>query len=63
MTSVEYPPGWTCRQVAIRLERYLLGTLPSGDALAVADHIEACVWCGQALVLLRLDRPSDASRG
>jgi hypothetical protein len=62
MPSVEYPPGWTCERVTIRFERYLLGTLPSGDALAVADHIEACVWCGQALVLLRLDRPTDASR-
>jgi len=62
MTSVEYPSGWTCERVTIRFERYLLGTLPSGDALAVADHIEACVGCGQALVLLRLDRPSDASR-
>ncbi|HKU62478.1 MAG TPA: zf-HC2 domain-containing protein [Gemmatimonadales bacterium] len=58
MTSVEYPPGWTCAQITIRLERYLLGTLPRGESLAIAEHIEACVWCGQALVLLRLDRPT-----
>ena len=45
MTSVEYPPGWTCELVAIRLERYLLATLPHGDALLLADHIEACVEC------------------
>ena len=48
--------------MTIRFERYLLGTLPSGEALAIADHIEACVWCGHALVLLRLDRPADAAR-
>jgi hypothetical protein len=49
--------------VTVRFERYLLGTLPLAEALALADHIEACVWCGQALVLLRLDRPRDIARG
>jgi hypothetical protein len=63
VTSAEYPAGWTCAQVTVRFERYLLGTLPLAEALALADHIEACVWCGQALVLLRLDRPRDIARG
>ena len=63
MTSVEYPPGWTCERVTVRLERYLLATLPQGEALVIADHIEACVGCAQALVLLRLDRPTDRARG
>lgn len=63
MTPVEYPPGWSCAQVTIRLERYLVGTLPHGEALGVADHIEACVECAQALVLFRLDRHRDFARG
>ena len=63
MSAVEYPPGWTCERVTVRLERYLLGTLARGEALAIADHIEACVWCGQDLVLLRLDRSTDVTRG
>ena len=63
MTSVTYPAGWTCEQVTVRLERYLLSTLPLGESLAIAEHIEACAWCGQALVLLRIDRRADAGRG
>jgi Putative zinc-finger len=63
MSSTTYPAGWTCESVSIRLERYLLSTLPQGEALAIAEHIEACVWCGQALVLLRIDRRVDAPRG
>jgi hypothetical protein len=62
MTSVVYPSGWSCEQTIIRLERYLLSTLPLGEALAIAEHLEACAWCGQTLVLLRLDR-ADAGRG
>ena len=63
MPSLEYPPGWTCERVIVRLERYLLATLPQGEALLIADHIEACVECAQALVLLRLDRPAGLPRG
>jgi hypothetical protein len=48
----EYPPGWTCQLVIIRLERYLTGALPRGDALALAEHLEACVGCAQRLVLV-----------
>ena len=63
MRSVEYPPGWSCEQVTIRLEHYLVGTLPRGEALLIADHIEACAWCVHALVLLRLDRHGGVARG
>jgi anti-sigma factor RsiW len=48
----EYPCGWTCEQTLLRLERYLLATLPLAEALAVAEHIEACVACAQRLGLL-----------
>jgi hypothetical protein len=61
MTSVTFPPGWTCEHTSVRFERYLLSTLPLAEALAVAEHVEACAWCGQALVLLRIDRR--AARG
>jgi hypothetical protein len=60
MGSVIYPAGWTSERTAVRLERYLLNTLPLAEALAIAEHLEACTWCGQALVLLRLDRRTDA---
>jgi Putative zinc-finger len=63
MNAVTYPPGWTCEKVTVRLERYLLSTLPPGEALALAEHLEACVWCCHSLVLLRLDRRADAGRG
>jgi anti-sigma factor RsiW len=52
----EHPPGWTCELVALRIERYLLSALPLGEALAVAEHIEACVWCAQRVVLMRQTR-------
>jgi anti-sigma factor ChrR (cupin superfamily) len=41
----EHPPGWTCEVVVVRLERYRLGTLPWGESLAIAEHLEACVLC------------------
>jgi hypothetical protein len=63
MNPVIYPAEWTCERTSVRLERYLLSTLPLGEALAVAEHIEACAWCGQALVLLRIDRRADLGRG
>lgn len=62
MTGIDYPPGWSCERVTLRFERYLLGTLEQGDALALAEHIEACEWCGHALVLFRLDRRTDLAR-
>jgi hypothetical protein len=50
---MEYPPGWTCEVVALRLEYYILSTLPRGEALAIAEHVEACNPCAHRLVLLR----------
>ena len=51
---VEYPAGWTCERTVLRFELYLLGTLPISEALAVAEHLEACDGCLQRLVLYRL---------
>jgi hypothetical protein len=48
----EYPRGWTCELVLVRLERYLIYTLPFSEALAVAEHVEACVPCAQQLGLI-----------
>jgi anti-sigma factor RsiW len=51
---VDYPSGWTCERTLLRLEYYLLGTLPLGESLAVAEHLEACDGCAQRLVVYRL---------
>ena len=62
---MEYPHGWTCELVVVKLELYLLGSLPLDDALAVAEHVEACAECAHDLVLRRLTvrRPAgDGSR-
>jgi hypothetical protein len=50
---VEYPPGWTCELIELRLAYYVSSTLPLGEALAVAEHVEACTCCAQRLVLCR----------
>jgi anti-sigma factor RsiW len=50
---MEYPPGWTCEVTVARIERYVMRTLPRPDALAVAEHIEACAACAQLVALLR----------
>jgi len=50
----DYPAGWTCEVVVVRLERFVLGELPRGDALALAEHFEACAACAELLALLRL---------
>jgi anti-sigma factor RsiW len=49
---VEYPSGWTCERITLKLEFYLLSRLPQGEALAVAEHVEACTGCAHRLVLL-----------
>ena len=56
---MEYPSGWTCELTLVKLEYYLLGTLSRGEALTMADHLEACSYCAQCLVLRRAgpDRP------
>jgi hypothetical protein len=48
---IEYPSGFTCEFTILHFERYLLATLPSGESLAIAEHIESCVSCAQRLVL------------
>jgi anti-sigma factor RsiW len=57
--NTEYPPGWTCEVVVLRFQRYLLGTLARGDALAVAEHLEACLVCATRLVIIE---PGEAAR-
>ena len=52
---IEYPQHWTCEVIVLRLEGYLLRTIPLGEALAVAEHLEACDWCAQ-LVTLKVDQ-------
>ncbi len=49
MRFTSYPPGWTCELIMLRLERYVVSTLPRGEVIAVAEHLEACVWCSQRL--------------
>jgi hypothetical protein len=49
--TVQYPSGWTCELVVLRLEHYFLGTIPLDGALAVAEHLEACESCAQHFVL------------
>ena len=50
----DYPPGWTCEASTERVERYLASALPRGEALALAEHLEACPLCAQRLVLRSL---------
>jgi hypothetical protein len=59
---VEYPLGWTCELTLVKLEYYLLGSLSHGESLSIAEHLEACSYCAQLLVLRRAapDRPDDA---
>jgi hypothetical protein len=57
----EYPAGWTCEVVVLRFERYLASTLPLGEALALAEHLEACIVCAQRLALV--ERPRAGRRG
>jgi len=52
VTETNYPPGWTCELSAPRLARYVVSALPRREALAVAEHLEACALCAQRLVLL-----------
>ena len=51
---MEYPAGWTCELIVARLERYVAEALPRRELLAIAEHLEACVECAQAVVLLRV---------
>ncbi len=51
---MEYPPGWTCEKTVVQIEYYLVSRLELADALAVAEHLEACPGCAHQLVLLRM---------
>ena len=50
---MEYPPGWTCELVVVKLELYLVGSLSWAESLAVAEHLEACSDCPHRLVQLK----------
>ena len=50
---MEYPPGCTCEVVILRLEYYFLNTVPRVEALAIAEHVEACEPCAHELARLR----------
>jgi hypothetical protein len=52
--TTDYPVGWTCELIIVRIERYLVDGLPRVEALAVAEHIEACIWCGERVAMARL---------
>lgn len=51
---MQYPAGWTCEHTVLQFEAYLLSKLPLAEALAAAEHLEACVGCAQRLVLYRV---------
>jgi hypothetical protein len=63
LPMTEFPPGCTCEFTIIRFERYLLATLPLGESLIIAEHIEACVSCAQLLVLSERSPERAARRG
>ena len=48
---MEYPRQWTCQVIELRIEAYLLRTLPRRDALAFAAHLEACPRCSEWVML------------
>ena len=63
MLMMEFPSGCTCEFTVLRFERYLLATLPLRESLLIAEHIEACVTCAQALVLFQArERPAHRGR-
>jgi anti-sigma factor ChrR (cupin superfamily) len=51
---LDHPPGWGCERTALRFELYLRSTLALAEALAIAEHVEACPGCAQRLVLYRV---------
>ena len=59
---MEYPPGWTCEKAVLQFEYYFLSRLKLPDALALAEHLEACPECVQLLVLFRMTS-ARAARG
>ena len=51
---MNYPNGWTCERTGLELENYLLSRIVLTEALAVAEHLEACEGCAHRLVLHRV---------
>jgi hypothetical protein len=58
-----HPPGWTCQRTRQQFESYLLSALVLQEALALAEHLEACPDCGQQLVVFRLSLTAAGPRG
>ena len=50
---MNYPDAVTCEVVIVRLQLYLVSAVPRGEALAMAEHFEACLECAHHLVLVR----------
>ena len=50
---MDYPAGWTCERTAREFQAYLLSTLALLEALAVAEHLEACQGCAHSVVIYR----------
>jgi hypothetical protein len=51
---IDHPSGWNCERTVLQFEYYLSSTLPLVEALAVAEHVEACAGCAERLVLFRV---------
>jgi anti-sigma factor RsiW len=51
---MNYPSGWTCERTLGTLEYYLLDRLQRVEALALAEHLEACPGCAHSLMLYRV---------
>ena len=51
---MEYPSTFTCEATRRRLERYVANLLARDEALAVAEHLEACPSCAPRVLLIRL---------
>ena len=51
---MNYPASWTCERTRLQFEQYLLSTLVLSEALAVAEHLEACEGCVHHLVSYRM---------
>lgn len=49
-----HPTGWSCERTVQQFERYVLSTVPRLEALAIAEHLEACDGCAHRLVLFRV---------
>ena len=49
----EYPPGWTCEKTLLQFEYYLSSRLQLAQALAGAEHLEACLECAEQLMIVR----------